>query len=203
MKFNKSAAKATVALTIAGALGLGLAGLNNVVLPAEQAYAAGKTATTAASTGQSASEQALKTLMSFYKPALKGQFPGAVSGLTVGKSTKQDVIKAIGKPYEAAKDADGFDVYTADMGNPGYAFNYKLNKIREMRYFGTNVERQTNIGGITMKMLKQNWGAPTATSTLKAGKTTQTKLTYVRGAYKLEFIFNSATALDHINLLQK
>ncbi|WP_235439819.1 YjgB family protein [Paenibacillus sp. DMB20] len=150
-----------------------------------------------------ASKLALKTLNSFYKPALKGQFPGAVSGLTIGRSTKQDVIQKIGQPEMPGKDADDFDLYGANMGNPGYAFHYKLGKIREMRYFGTNVERQTNIGGITMNMLKRNWFKPSSTTTFKNGKTTQTKLTYIRGDYKLEFIFNSSTELDHINLAAK
>jgi len=189
---------AIVTLSAASIVSLSSVGVNHAVSPLQQAEAA-----TAASADNYASEHALKTLNSFYKPALKGQFPGAVSGLTVGKSTKQDVYKAIGEPTMPGKDADDFDVYGANMGNPGYAFSYKLNKIREMRYFGTNVERQTNIGGITMKMLKQNWFAPDAATTFKSGKTKQTKLTYNRGDYKLEFIFNSSTDLDHINLLKK
>lgn len=198
MNLKQPAKKAIVTLTMAGVLGVSAIGVNHAVFPLQQAEAA-----TAANAGDYASEHALKTLNSFYKPALKGQFPGAVSGLTIGKSTKQDVYKAIGEPSVPGKDADAFDVYGANMGNPGYAFSYKLNKIREMRYFGTNVERQTNIGGITMKMLKQNWFAPNATTTFKTGKIKQTKLTYNRGDYKLEFIFNSSTELDHINLLKK
>ncbi|MEC0255867.1 YjgB family protein [Paenibacillus lautus] len=198
MNLKQPAKKAIVALTIAGVFGVSAIGVNHAVFPLQQAEAA-----TAANAGDYAAEHALKTLNSFYKPALKGQFPGAVSGLTIGKSTKQDVYKAIGEPSVAGKHADAFDVYGANMGNPGYAFSYKLNKIREMRYFGTNVERQTNIGGITMKMLKQNWFAPDATTTFKTGKVKQTKLTYNRGDYKLEFIFNSSTELDHINLLKK
>lgn len=198
MNLKHPAKKAIVALTMAGVFGVSAIGVNHAVFPLQQAEAA-----RAANTGDYAAKQALKTLNSFYKPALKGQFPGAVSGLTIGKSTKQDVYKAIGEPSVPGKHADAFDVYGANMGNPGYAFSYKLNKIREMRYFGTNVERQTNIGGITMKMLKQNWFAPDATTTFKTGKIKQTKLTYNRGEYKLEFIFNSSTELDHINLLKK
>lgn len=198
MNLKLPAKKAIVALTMAGVFGVSAIGVNHAVFPLQQAEAA-----QAANTGDYAAKQALKTLNSFYKPALKGQFPGAVSGLTIGRSTKQDVYKAIGEPSVPGKHADAFDVYVANMGNPGYAFSYKLNKIREMRYFGTNVERQTNIGGITMKMLKQNWFAPDATTTFKTGKIQQTKLTYYRGDYKLEFIFNSSTELDHMNLLKK
>ncbi|MDR0269907.1 MAG: YjgB family protein [Paenibacillus sp.] len=59
------------------------------------------------------------------------------------------------------------------MGNPGYAITYQSDKIREIK------------------------------TTIKNGKTMQTKLTYIRGNYKVEFIFNSSTNLDHINLLAK
>ncbi|MEC0242858.1 YjgB family protein [Paenibacillus dokdonensis] len=195
---KQPAKKAVITLTMAGVVGLSALGVNNIVFPIHQADAAATT-----STSSYASQQAIQTLNSFYKPALKGQFPGAVSGLTIGQSTKQNVIKKIGEPTAPGKNFDAFDLYSANMGNPGYAFSYKLNKVHEIRYFGTNVERQTNIGGITMKMVKQNWFAPSSTTTFKNGKTTQTKLTYIRGDYKLEFIFNSSTNLDHINLLAK
>ncbi|RXZ80157.1 DUF4309 domain-containing protein [Paenibacillaceae bacterium] len=150
-----------------------------------------------------AETQALQTLNSFYKPALQGQFPGAVKGLTIGVSTRQDVIKKIGESEAPGEDADAFDVYHAEMGHPGYAIAYKLNRIRELRYFGTNVERQTNIGGITLKMVKQQWGAPSASKTINNGKLVQNKVDYIRGNYVLSFIFNSSTDLDHINLTKK
>ncbi|MFC4809578.1 YjgB family protein [Paenibacillus sp. GCM10023250] len=148
--------------------------------------------------------KAFETLMSFYKPALQGQFPNFHS-FTIGSTTHGTVIKTIGEAESPAKDADGFDVYHAEMGHPGYAINYKLDKIREMRYFGTNVERQTNLGGITVRMIVQHWGAPNASTVFKTGKIVQKKLTYVRGNYQLEFIFNgtSGTGLDHINLVKK
>ncbi|WP_219838726.1 YjgB family protein [Paenibacillus sp. R14(2021)] len=142
---------------------------------------------------------ALKTLNSFYKPALLGQFPGSVKGLKIGVSTRKDVIAKIGKPDKRG----GFDVYHAEMGHPGYAIAYKRNKIREMRYFGTNVERQTNIGGITKRMLFRQWGTPSGTVTIRNGSLVQQKITYNRGKYKLAFIFNSSTNLDHINLLKR
>ncbi|GIO31071.1 hypothetical protein J2TS6_22120 [Paenibacillus albilobatus] len=194
----KKMKRAVLAFAVAGAACFGALGSSHALFPIPQAHAASKT-----TAGDYAAENALKTLNSFYKPALKGQFPGAVSGLTIGKSTKQNVIQKIGEPTVPGKSSGAFDVYGADMGNPGYAFSYQQNKIREMRYFGTNVERQTNIGGITISMLKQNWYAPNAVSTFKNGKKTQTKLTYIRGDYKLEFIFNSSKDLDHINLTAK
>lgn len=198
MNMKKPLIKVTVAAALASVIGAGALAASPSFLPVSHAASAKASAPAAAS---SDSAQALKTLNSFYKPALKGQFPGSVSGLTVEKSTRQDVYKLIGKPDQKGPDADAFEVYHAEMGHPGYAFSYKLNKIREMRYFGTNVERQTNIGGITMSMLEKNWHTPDAKTTIKNGKTKQTKLTYKRGAYQLEFIFNSSTNLDHINLL--
>jgi len=198
MNLNFSAKKAWATIAISGVIGMGTTMVSGLVPPAHVAHAAA-----AASHNNEDAAQALKALNSFYKPALKGQFPGSVGDLTVGKSTRKDVIKAIGEPSEERKNASGYDIYSAEMGHPGYAFSYKSDKIREIRYFGTNVERQTNIGGITMSMLKKNWFAPNSTTTIKNGKTKQTKLTYIRGEYKLEFIFNSSTDLDHINLLAK
>ncbi|OXS59133.1 hypothetical protein B1A99_10880 [Cohnella sp. CIP 111063] len=147
--------------------------------------------------------QALQTLNSFYKPALKGEFPGAMTGLAIGTGSRQDVRKQIGAPDFPGKHADDFDVYHAEMGHPGYAISYKLNKIREIRYFGTNVERQTNIGGITLKMLVRQWGLPNSSKTIKNGKLVQKKVVYHRGDYALSFIFNDDTHLDHINLTAK
>ncbi|SFI40808.1 protein of unknown function [Paenibacillus sp. UNC496MF] len=146
---------------------------------------------------------ALKTLNGFYKPALAGQFPGEASGLTIGASTRQNVIGKIGQPDKTRTNADGFDLYHAEMGHPGYAIAYKLNKVREMRYFGTQVERQTNIGGISKKLLFGKWGKPSGSVAIRNGSLVQQKITYNRGKYKLAFIFNSSTNLDHINLLKR
>ncbi|RUT46457.1 DUF4309 domain-containing protein [Paenibacillus anaericanus] len=194
MRLKQPFLKITIAAALTSIVGMGAVISSLSFLPVSHAAAASVTVT------EVASEQALKTLNSFYKPALKGQFPGSVSGLTVGKSTRKDVSKLIGEPYEKGDNSDAFDIYHAEMGNPGYAFSFRLDKIREMRYFGTNVERGTNIGGITMNMLRKNWYAPESTTTIKNGKAKQTKITYLRGHYKLEFIFNSSTELDHINL---
>ncbi|SFS65889.1 YjgB family protein [Paenibacillus sp. BC26] len=153
----------------------------------------------------SASDAAMakKVLNSFYKPALNGRFPGSVNGLKVGVSTRKNVLGLIGQPDKQRTDADGFDLYHAEMGHPGYAVAYKLNKIREIRYFGTNIERETNIGGITKRMLIGAWGAPAGSVKIRNGSLVQQKITYIRGAYKLAFIFNSSTNLDHINLLKR
>ncbi|EOS57320.1 YjgB family protein [Paenibacillus barengoltzii] len=189
--------KVVLALLALGILGAATWATSSSVVDAQP------TLLKAAQIQQEESAHALETLNSFYKPVLTGQFPGAVAGLTVGKSSKKDVIRLFGEPSIEGKGNLAFDLYSANMGNPGYAFSYSHGTLQEMRYFGTNVERQTNIGGITVKMLKQNWFAPDASSTIHNGNLEQTKLTYIRGDYKLEFIFNSSTDLDHINLLKK
>ncbi|MEC0329105.1 YjgB family protein [Paenibacillus macerans] len=190
--------KATVAIMAVGALTLSAAGITNELLPAKAAAASAS----ASSATSDYYKQALQTLNRFYKPALQGQFPG-LEGLTLAKSTHEDVIKAIGEPEMPAKASNAFDFYHAEMGHPGYAISYKGNKIQEMRYFGTNVEREANIGGITVKMLVQQWGAPHSSTVFKTGSIEQKKIVYIRGAYQLEFIFNSSTNLDHINLVYK
>ncbi len=189
--------KSTGAVLLSAAVALGIIGASDHSFLPQTVSAA------AAIKDDQAQAHALQTLNSFYKPALKGQFPGAMAGLTVGVSTRQEVRKQIGEPELPGTDSDAFDIYHAEMGHPGYAISYKLNRIRELRYFGTNVERQTNIGGITLKMLVHNWGAPTATKTIKNGKLVQQKVVYNRGDYVLSFIFNDNTHLDHINLTAK
>lgn len=138
-------------------------------------------------------------LNEFYKPALEGRFPGYVSDFQVGKTTKKEVYDKLDKP---AKVEGGFEFYTATMGQPGYALSYRSDVLQEIRYFGTNVERQTNIGGMTIHMLWQQWYAPKSSVYIGKGKTRQIKVTYLRGDYKLEFIFNTPTDLDHINLVK-
>ncbi|ANE48180.1 hypothetical protein SY83_19900 [Paenibacillus swuensis] len=193
MNFYTSMKKKAVYVLVAGILAISAASLipNNVV------------ATTAIASVD-AHQKAYQTLMSFYKPSLKGQFPN-FHNFTIGSTSHKTVINTIGKAYSPATDADGFDVYHAEMGHPGYAINYKLDKIREMRYLGTNVERQTNLGGISTRMLIQHWGAPKDSVLIKSGEMVQKKITYIRGNYKLEFIFNGTcgTGLDHVNLVKK
>ncbi|MFB5267754.1 YjgB family protein [Paenibacillus enshidis] len=192
---TKSAAKTVIAMGIMGAAVFG------TTVPASTPLMSASSVEAAAATSDSVSaeqkQMAIDTLNSFYKPALKGQFPGAVSGFTIGKTKRTEVIKKFGEPAEKS---GNFEWYTANMGNPGYAFAYKSGVINEIRYFGTNVERQTNIGGITISMLWQQWSKPTHSTTIRNSGKQQIKVTYLRGDYKLDFIFNSRTDLDHINL---
>ncbi|MEW4372190.1 YjgB family protein [Paenibacillus kandeliae] len=190
--------KAAIIATITGVTTAGAWGAVSSLLPIQSVQAAAS-----ASDARYQRNLAIQTLNSFYKPALKGQFPGDVREFTIGKSKRVDVMKRFGSAEIPRTSAAGFDTYTATMGSPGYSFRYTNDVLSEIRYYGTNVERQTNIGGITMKLLRQQWYAPSATSTIVNGKQKQTKVTYNRGDYKLEFIFNTSTDLDHINLVKK
>ncbi len=189
------ARKTLLALSAASVVAIGSFGAaTQVQLPSASAAQAPTASDTA---------MAQEKLNSFYKPALKGEFPGNPAGFVVGKATRSEIIDKFGQPEVARTSVNGFDSYTANMGNPGYAMSYTTSGVlKEIRYFGTNVERQTNIGGITMAMVKKNWYAPTSTTTIKNGNTTQTKLTYKRGEYNLEFIFNNSLDLSHINLVK-
>ncbi|WP_273542938.1 YjgB family protein [Bacillus altitudinis] len=97
-------------------------------------------------------------LNSIYQLAHKGQMPYYAEGLKIGVQTKKDVRHKLGQPYPETGQS-GFDLYHAEMGNPGFAFHYdKKGKINEIRYFGTNVEKETNIGGMTPSLLKKQLG---------------------------------------------
>ncbi|WP_411348387.1 YjgB family protein [Paenibacillus sp. WLX2291] len=192
--------KAAMIATITGVTAAGALGAASTVLPTQSVQAASNSSASEASYQRNL---AIKNLNSFYKPALKGQFPGNVQEFAIGKTKRADVMKRFSSADVPRTSATGFDAYTATMGSPGYSFRYTNDVLSEIRYFGTNVERQTNIGGITMQLLRQQWYAPSSTSTITTGKQKQTKVTYNRGDYKLEFIFNTGTDLDHINLVKK
>jgi len=197
--------KTTVVAAIAAILATGITAIG--IQGAQPTYAASKQevkhSAKPAVKENTEEDLALATLNSFYKPALKGKFPGSVNALTLGVSTRKDVKKLLDEPTTKGKDSDDFDLYHAEMGHPGYAISYKLDKIKEMRYFGTNVSKESNIGGITQVMLKKAWGKADEISTFKTGKVQQTKIVYDRGDYALSFIFNDKTTLDHINLTKK
>jgi hypothetical protein len=206
MKKKPSAKNITAAVLISGAAALGFTGVTTYTMPPVSAATHAPT-TTAAQSKAKAAQSVNTFLNSFYKPALKGQFPDDLNklskGLTLGKTKRDELIDIFGQPYASGTGANAFDEYESSMGQPGFAFSYKKNKLQEMRYFGTGVERQTNLGSITQHMLMKQWGMPNSTSTIKAGKITQKKMVYIRGKYQLEFIFNSSTDLNHVNLTFK
>lgn len=146
-------------------------------------------------------------LNSIYKLAHKGQMPYYAKGLKIGVQTKKDVHHQLGNPYPETGQS-GFDLYHAEMGNPGFAFHYDAKgKIDEIRYFGTNVEKETNIGGMTPSLLKKQLGAPDSVSTIP--QTKEKKYVYRTGDYELEFIVGHDPDLSqheltvlHINLIK-
>lgn len=62
-------------------------------------------------------------LNSIYKLAHKGQMPYYAKGLKIGVQTKKDVHHKLGHPYPETGQSS-FDLYHAEMGNPGFAFHY-------------------------------------------------------------------------------
>lgn len=120
--------------------------------PAITAHAITKTAAE-----QSIPQGPQAALNSIYKLANKGQMPYYAEGLKIGVQTKKDVHHKLGQPYPETGQS-GFDLYHAEMGNPGFAFHYDAKgKIDEIRYFGTNVERETNIGDDSFPIKETAW----------------------------------------------
>lgn len=129
--------------------------------------------------------------------------PGNVQGLQINESNKQDVHNKLGKPVKV----DGqFDLYSWDMGNPGYGFAYnKDNSISEIRNFGTAVERQTNLGDITPDLLGNQLGS--ADKILNVPRTDETDYVYETGKYEIHFIIGDNPIMEgpdqtvnHVNL---
>lgn len=195
MKSSVRVRKTLLALSAASVVAIGsLGAVTQLPLPSASA---------AQAPTSSDSAMASQKLNEFYKPALNGSFPGNASEFVVGKTSRAEVIKRFGSPSVSRTSVTGFDSYTADMGNPGYSMSYdSAGILKEIRYFGTNVERQTNIGGMTISMLWKNWSKPTSSTTIKNGKAKQIKVVYKRGEYHLEFIFDTPTELSHINLVK-
>lgn len=146
-------------------------------------------------------------LNSIYELAHKGQMPYYAKGLKIGVQTKKDVRHQLGNPYPETGQS-GFDLYHAEMGNPGFAFHYDAKgKIDEIRYFGTNVEKETNIGGMTPALLKKQLGSADSVSTIP--QTKEKKYVYRTGDYELEFIVGHDPDISqheltvlHINLIK-
>lgn len=145
---------------------------------------------------------AINTANSLYNSAFKGQFPKVVEGLKIGVSTKADVYKKIGTPEMPASGSSSFDVYSANMGNPGYAFSYNTNgTIKEIRYFGTNVERQTNLGRVTPVLLEKQFGV--ADEIRKVPGTGEKDYVYKTGKYEVRFIIKQDGTASHVNLVER
>ncbi|MFS0902628.1 YjgB family protein [Priestia aryabhattai] len=189
MKMKQRLSKLAATATITGIAAFGFAPVAQFDTPAH-----------AATSQETSSQTAVKNINEIYNAAVQGEVPRLTADLKIGKSLRQDVRDQFGPPPEGS--SNNFDYYHAEMGHPGYAFGYDQNNvINEIRYFGTNVERQTNLGSITQANLKKELGQPNFTSKVKGDGTTQTKYTYHAGAYDLEFIFDDAKTLNHVNLV--
>ncbi|MDY0395725.1 YjgB family protein [Virgibacillus halophilus] len=151
-------------------------------------------------------QEAAKTLNNIYDQAYIGQMPREVHGLTVHKSTKEDVHQKLGEPEEPATKDNPFDRYHGSMGNPSYAISYDKNdKVNEIRNFGTNVERQTNLGGITPAVLSEQIGSPD--KILDVPDTNELDYVYKTDDYELHFVIGDnpiikghKQTVNHVNL---
>ncbi|WOV85641.1 DUF4309 domain-containing protein [Sporosarcina jeotgali] len=141
-------------------------------------------------------QMAINTLNGLVEDGKKGEVYHLNDGFYVGKTTQTEVYNTIGKPERQ----NTFDRYTGSMGQASYDLRYDENGLLvEARYLGTNVERQTNLGGITSTDLKEQLGEPDEKRTLK--ETHQNSYIYKLGKYEIQFILNEKDQADHVNLL--
>lgn len=144
-------------------------------------------------------EMAIETLKEIVKNAKSGIVYRFSDGFKVGEATRDEVYAAIGEPEEQV---DEFDFYHGSMGNASYQIAYdEKDVMKEARYFGTNVERQTNLGGITKEDLLEHIGEPAEEREVPA--TGETNLVYHAGDYELQFVMAKDGTTDHVNLLKK
>lgn len=143
-------------------------------------------------------KMALNMLNAVAQDAKEGKVYRPDNGFRIGQTERDAVHKTIGEPEE--KEA-GYEHYHGSMGNPSVAFKYDGNGIlEEARYFGTNVERQTNLGGITEKDLTEQLGEPLEIREMK--ETEEKNIRYHRGEFELQFIIGKDGTVDHVNLKQ-
>ncbi|GGH77811.1 hypothetical protein JOD43_001436 [Pullulanibacillus pueri] len=143
--------------------------------------------------------KAITTLNQLYNQAFSGEMPKLVHGLKVDTSTIDDVHHQIGLPEEPAQPDDPFEKYHGSMGQASYAFAYgATGRIAEIRYFGTQIERQQNLGGITPAVLSQQIGS--ADHILSVPETNETDYVYQTGNYELHFVVGEDQTVDHVNL---
>ncbi|WP_077325041.1 YjgB family protein [Virgibacillus siamensis] len=163
-------------LVIGSVLGVGM-------LSENAAYASSGTTAILNTSNQGA----VNTLNKIYNSASKGEMPGNVQGLKIDKSTERAVHQKLGIPQKVEGQ---FDLYHWEMGQPGFGFAYHNdNTIKEIRYFGTGVERQTNLGGITPDLLGDQLG--TADEILNVPGTDEVDYVYKTGNYELHFVIGN------------
>lgn len=144
-------------------------------------------------------QKAARTLNNIYDEAYIGEMPREVHGLKVNESTKEDVHQRLGAPEEPATKNNPFDRYHGSMGNRSYAIAYHQNgTVSEIRNFGTGVERQTNLGGISPAVLNEQIGS--ADNILVVPHTNEMDYVYKTGDYELHFVVGNNQKVDHVNL---
>ncbi|GEM_PF-872798 len=145
---------------------------------------------------QAQKQMALDTLTGLVEDAKKGKVYRLTDSFYVGKTTQTDVHNEIGKPERQ----DTFDRYTGSMGQASYDLRYDKNGVlAEARYLGTNVERQTNLGGITSADIVKQLGQPATKRPLP--ETKQTSYIFDIGNFQLQFVMSEKDTADHVNLL--
>ncbi|MFP3886817.1 DUF4309 domain-containing protein [Priestia filamentosa] len=143
-------------------------------------------------------QMALNTLLGLYSKAQEGKVYGGFSDqFVVGETTRTEVYNSIGKPYSVE---GNFKHYSGSMGQASYDFSYdKKGVLKEVRYFGTNVERPTNLGGITPDMMIKHLGKEDRTHIITG--TNETNHIYDLGDYALEFVESADHTISHVNLV--
>ena len=141
-------------------------------------------------------QMALDTLNELVEAGKEGKVYRLTDQFYIGKTTQTDVYNTIGQPERQ----DTFDRYTGSMGRASYDLRYnKKGLLVEARYLGTNVERQTNLGGITTADLTEQLGQPDTKRQL--AETKQTNYIYKFDPYQIQFVLNEKDTVDHVNLL--
>jgi|SRR5699024_45391 len=143
-----------------------------------------------------ANQEAAENLNHIYDHAFIGEMPGKDHTLTINKSTKEDIHEKLGTPEKVE---GRFNLYHWEMGNPGYGFAYNEDDtVSEIRYFGTGVERDQNLEGITPAILDEQLGQADEIYTVPG--TNETDYVYNTDEYELHFVVGSDQTVDYVNL---
>ncbi|MGG1245996.1 YjgB family protein [Bacillus spizizenii] len=154
------------------------------------------------SLSENTNQSAAELVKNLYNTAYTGEMPQQVQGLTINKSTKGDVHAKLGEPEPPSRGDNRFDLYHRNIGNPGYGFSYhKDMTISEISYFGTGVERQLNLGGVTPEVLRNEIGP--ANRVLTVPFTDEIDYVYDTGRYELHFVIGKDQTAEHVNLKAK
>ncbi|MCJ8007454.1 DUF4309 domain-containing protein [Lederbergia wuyishanensis] len=143
-------------------------------------------------------QMALDTLKELLEEAKDGRVYKLASEIYVGKTKRNEVYDLIGEPEEKGD----FDRYHGSMGYASYDLAYDdKDVLKEARYRGTKVERQSNLGGITVNDLKKQIGEPDEIREISM--TDEKNYIYRFGQYEFQFVMNADGAANHVILLKQ